>query len=266
MRPVAAIQAAAWFLLRLALLAFLVAPLVVAVGSSLTAGSVPEFPPTEWSTKWYRHVLAQDVFVQAALHSLLLAGIATLVNLPIAVAAAYAIVRGRFPGRDAIQTFLLSPLIVPAVVTGIAILLAFSQAGWRHAMSRLVLAHLVITLPYLVRTVIATLTRIDVASEEAALTLGASPWRTFVWVTLPQLMPGVIAGAVFAFIISFDNVSVSLFLTSAKFSTLPIAILGYVEYNLDPSIAALSTLLMALTLVLTLLIERLAGLRRTLGG
>lgn len=251
---------------RLAVLLFLAAPLIVAIGSSLTPSSVPEFPPSGLSFKWYQHVLEQAVFVQAAWHSLQLAALSTLINLPIALCAALALVRGRIPGHATIQTVLMSPLIVPAVVTGIAVLLAFAQAGWRDPFSRLLLAHLVITLPYLVRTIIASLSRLDIHCEEAAATLGASPLSVLVFVTMPQLTPGIIAGALFAFIISFDNVSVSLFLASAKFNTLPIAVLAYVEHNLDPSIAALSTLLILITVALTLVIERIAGLRRTLGG
>ncbi|MEN9773936.1 MAG: hypothetical protein RL322_1006, partial [Pseudomonadota bacterium] len=208
----------------------------------------------------------QDIFLEAAWHSVQLASLSVLINLPIAVCAALAIVRGKLPGSASIQTFLMSPLVVPAVVTGIAVLLAFAQTGWRDPFSRLLLAHLVITLPYLVRTIIASLTRLDIHCEEAAATLGASPIKVFMLVTLPQLAPGIIAGGLFAFIISFDNVSVSLFLASAKFNTLPIAVLAYVEHNLDPSIAALSTLLILTTVALTLVIERIAGLRRTLGG
>jgi putative spermidine/putrescine transport system permease protein len=252
--------------LRAAILLFLVAPLIVAIGSSLTPSSVPEFPPSAISFQWYWHVLEQEIFVQAAWHSLQLAALSTLINLPIALCAALALLRGRIPGHAMIQTVLMSPLIVPAVVTGIAVLLAFAQAGWRDPFSRLLLAHLVITLPYLVRTIIASLSRLDIHCEEAAATLGASPLKVFLLVTMPQLMPGIIAGALFAFIISFDNVSVSLFLASARFNTLPIAVLAYVEHNLDPSIAALSTLLILITVALTLLIERVAGLRRTLGA
>ncbi len=252
--------------LRFAVMVFLIAPLIVAVGSSLTPGGVPEFPPSGLTFKWYGHVLEQDIFLEAAWHSVQLASLSVLINLPIAVCAALAIVRGKLPGSASIQTFLMSPLVVPAVVTGIAVLLAFAQTGWRDPFSRLLLAHLVITLPYLVRTIIASLTRLDIHCEEAAATLGASPIKVFMLVTLPQLAPGIIAGGLFAFIISFDNVSVSLFLASAKFNTLPIAVLAYVEHNLDPSIAALSTLLILTTVALTLVIERISGLRRTLGG
>ena len=113
--------------------------------------------------------------------------------------------------------------------------------------------------------IMASLARLDPVAEEAAMTLGASRLRAFLHVTLPLLLPGLVAGAVFAFIVSFDNVSVSLFLTTARTSTLPIAILGYVEFNFDPSIAAISTLLIVASLAAAILVERAVGLRRALG-
>lgn len=251
--------------LAASLFAFVLAPIVVVVVASFSAGAVPEFPPSSWSLRWYEHALAQPVFLSAARNSAVLAALSTAINVPIALAAALALSRGRFPGREAVQTILLAPLVVPAVVTGISILLAFSAAGWRDAMSRLLLAHVVITLPYMVRTVMATLARLDPLAEEAAMTLGADRLRVFLHVTLPLLLPGLAAGAVFAFIVSFDNVSVSLFLASARASTLPVAVLGYVEFNFDPSVAALSTLLVLASLVAAAGLERAVGLRRALG-
>ena len=183
-----------------------------------------------------------------------------------ALAAAYGLVRGRFRGRDAIQTLLLAPLVVPSLVIGLAILLAFSGMGVRAVGARLVGAHVLITFPYMVRTILASLARLDPAVEEAARTLGASALRCFVLVTLPLVRPGVVAGMLFAFIVSFDNVSLSLFLTNARTNTLPIAILNYVEYNFDPSVAAISTMLVAFSLGAALLVERLVGLRRVVGG
>ena len=174
--------------------------------------------------------------------------------------------RGRFRGRDAIQTLLLAPLVVPSLVIGLAILLAFSGMGVRDVGARLVGAHVLITFPYMVRTILASLARLDPAMEEAARTLGASALRCFVLVTLPLVRPGVVAGMLFAFIVSFDNVSLSLFLTNARTNTLPIAILNYVEYNFDPSVAAISTMLVAFSLGAALLVERLVGLRRVVGG
>jgi len=237
---------------------------VVAV--SLTDTPIPEFPPRGLTLRWYAHALSEDVFTTSALNSLWLATLATAIATPLALAAAYGLVRGRFRGRDAIQTLLLAPLVVPSLVIGLAILLAFSGMGVRDVGARLVGAHVLITFPYMVRTILASLARLDPAVEEAARTLGASALRCFVLVTLPLVRPGVVAGMLFAFIVSFDNVSLSLFLTNARTNTLPIAILNYVEYNFDPSVAAISTMLVAFSLGAALLVERLVGLRRVVGG
>lgn len=246
--------------------AFILAPIVVVVAVSLTDSPIPEFPPRGLTLRWYAHALSEDVFTTSALNSLWLATIATALATPLALAAAYGLVRGRFRGRDAIQTLLLAPLVVPSLVIGLAILLAFSGMGVRDVGARLVGAHVLITFPYMVRTILASLARLDPAVEEAARTLGASALRCFVLVTLPLVRPGVVAGMLFAFIVSFDNVSLSLFLTNARTNTLPIAILNYVEYNFDPSVAAISTMLVAFSLGAALLVERLVGLRRVVGG
>ena len=246
--------------------AFILAPIVVVVAVSLTDSPIPEFPPRGLTLRWYAHALSEDVFTTSALNSLWLATLATAIATPLALAAAYGLVRGRFRGRDAIQTLLLAPLVVPSLVIGLAILLAFSGMGVRDAGARLVGAHVLITFPYMVRTILASLARLDPAVEEAARTLGASALRCFVLVTLPLVRPGVVAGMLFAFIVSFDNVSLSLFLTNARTNTLPIAILNYVEYNFDPSVAAISTMLVAFSLGAALLVERLVGLRRVVGG
>jgi putative spermidine/putrescine transport system permease protein len=246
--------------------AFILAPIVVVVAVSLTDSPIPEFPPRGLTLRWYAHALSEDVFTTSALNSLWLATLATAIATPLALAAAYGLVRGRFRGRDAIQTLLLAPLDVPSLVIGLAILLAFSGMGVRDVGARLVGAHVLITFPYMVRTILASLARLDPAVEEAARTLGASALRCFVLVTLPLVRPGVVAGMLFAFIVSFDNVSLSLFLTNARTNTLPIAILNYVEYNFDPSVAAISTMLVAFSLGAALLVERLVGLRRVVGG
>jgi putative spermidine/putrescine transport system permease protein len=246
--------------------AFILAPIVVVVAVSLTDSPIPEFPPRGLTLRWYAHALSEDVFTTSALNSLWLATLATAIATPLALAAAYGLERGRFRGRDAIQTLLLAPLVVPSLVIGLAILLAFSGMGVRDVGARLVGAHVLITFPYMVRTILASLARLDPAVEEAARTLGASALRCFVLVTLPLVRPGVVAGMLFAFIVSFDNVSLSLFLTNARTNTLPIAILNYVEYNFDPSVAAISTMLVAFSLGAALLVERLVGLRRVVGG
>lgn len=246
--------------------AFVLAPTVVVVGSSFSGGNLPRFPPTDLSLRWYAHALSQPIFTDAAFNSLWLALAATALATPLSLAAALAIVRGNFPGKTFLQALLLAPLFVPAIVISLAILLSAARIGVRDVGLRLIGAHVLITMPYLVRTLIASLTRFDMTLEEAARTLGASPFATFRLVTLPLIWPGLIAGMLFALVVSFDNVSVSLFLTSARTNTLPLSILNYVEYNYDPSIAALSTMLVAISLFAAVVLERLVGLRRVVGG
>jgi len=245
---------------------FLLAPTIVVVGSSFSGGTLPHFPPSDLSLRWYAHALAQPIFTEAAFNSLWLALAATAIATPLALAAAIAIVRGDFAGKSAVQAVLLAPLFVPAIVVSLSILLVSARLGIRDIGLRLVAAHVLITMPYLVRTLIASLTRFDVMLEEAARTLGASPFTTFRIITLPLIWPGLLAGALFALVVSFDNVSVSLFLTSARTNTLPLSILNYVEYNYDPSIAALSTMLVCLSLLAAVVLERLVGLRRVVGS
>lgn len=245
---------------------FILAPILVVVAASVTDSALPEFPPRSFSLRWYAHALNEPVFTEAAVNSLWLAALSTLIASPLALAAAYGVLRGDFRGRDALQTLLLAPLVVPALVIGLAILIAFSGLGIRDVGARLVGAHVLITFPYMVRTILASLARLDPMLEEAARTLGAHPLRSFLHVTLPLVRPGVIAGMLFAFIVSFDNVSVSLFLTSTRTNTLPLAILNYVEYNFDPSVAAISTMLVVFSLGAAVLMERLVGLRRVVGG
>ena len=216
--------------------------------------------------KWYANALNQRIFVDAAINSAWLALAATMIATPIALLASIAIVRHQFPGKNAIQSLLLAPLVVPAIVSGLAILVAFSAVGIRDVPSRLIGAHVLIVLPYLVRTIMASLTQIDGTLEECARTLGASVPGAFWHVTLPLIRPGIIAGVLFAFILSFDNVSVSLFLTNTRTNTLPLAILNYVEYNFDPSITAIASMMVFVSLGSAIALERLVGLKRVLGG
>lgn len=247
------------------LLLFILAPIGVVVIASFSAGATMEVPPSTWSLRWYAHALALPLFVNSAWISLWLAAAASAIALPLALGAALVIVRGRFRGREALQSFLLAPLFVPAIVTGLAILLAFATLEIDQVWLRLIGAHVLVTFPYMVRTIMASLTRVDVTLEEGALTLGANPWLTFWHVTLPLIRPGIVAGMVFAFLISFDNVSVSLFLTHVGYNTLPLAILNYVEFNYDPSIAAISVMLIVLSLGIAVTLDQAVGIRRVVG-
>ncbi|SEQ48939.1 putative spermidine/putrescine transport system permease protein [Devosia sp. YR412] len=248
------------------LFTFILAPTVVIALSSFGTSEILEFPPQSFTLRWYAYALARPEFTSAAWNSLWLAVSSTAIATPLAIAASLAITRGRLPGREVLQTILLAPLVVPSVVIGLAILLASSRLGFSSGSTRLIAAHVLIVLPYLVRTTSASLVRLDPLAEEAARTLGANSLRTFLHVTLPGLAPGLLAGMIFGFIISFDNVSISLFLANARTNTLPLSLMSYVEYNLDPSVAAVSTLLILMALVVAIALERFAGLRKTLGA
>ena len=215
--------------------------------------------------RWYGEALGHELFQRGMVTSVWLALAATLIATPIGTLAAIGIARTDFAGREALQTFLLAPLIVPTIVVGIAILVACVDLGVKDSAIRLIVGHVVIVLPYSIRTVLASLNRGDVVLEEAARTLGASTTRVFYHVTLPLCRPGVIAGMILAFIISFDDVAVSLFLVDSRNNTLPIAILAYLEYNFDPSISAISALLIFVTLAGAIAIEKVFGLRKALG-
>jgi putative spermidine/putrescine transport system permease protein len=247
-----------------AIFVFLLAPLVIVVAVSVNPGNVAQFPPTGLSLRWYGQALQSDLFRRGMTNSLLLAAFSALGSSAVGTASALALARRRFRGKAALEALLLSPLVVPGIVLGIALLAGCAAIGFRNALLRLLFAHILLTLPYSIRTVTISLQRMDPLLEQAAETLGASAWRIFVEVTLPLIRPGVLAGALFAFVMSFDNVPVSIFLADASTTTLPLAIISYLEYNFDPSVAAISSILIIAMLLLALLLERVAGLRRVL--
>lgn len=253
-------------LLTVLIYIFLLAPLVFVVVVSFNGGPAPSFPPTDLSWVWYGEALRSENFMNGLATSLWLALAATLLTTPIGVAAAFGITRGRWRGRAIVEALFLSPLIVPGIVIGIVVLVAMAALGIGSAPLRLLLGHALIVLPYTLRTVLASMARMDPTLEEAGMVLGASRWQVLRYITLPQLKGAIVAGAILSFILSFDDVSVSLFLGSAQQTTLPIAIMSYMQYNFDPSIAAISAMLIVATLAMALLVERLFGLKKILGS
>lgn len=242
---------------------FLLAPILVVVVVSFDTRPYLSFPPESWSLSSYRQVLANPAFVRAFHLSVMVGLVAALLSLACGVAVALALRRpGR--GRAVLQALFMAPLLVPNIVLGVALLLVLSALGLLDSYAGLVLAHVGITLPYVVRTVSLSLKSVDARCEEAARTLGASPVRVFWRVTLPLVRPGVIAGGVLAFLISFDEAVISLFVTGTRTSTLPVEIYRYIEYRTDPQVAALSVLLILLSVAVVVLVERLLGLRRAL--
>ncbi len=241
---------------------YLLAPILILVPVSFSDTAFVVFPPQGFSLRWYANFFAIRELTEALTLSLRLAATVTVAAAVVGTLAALALVRYRVPGREALRTFLLAPLVLPGVVLGIAFLVFFSRTPLSQTFWSLACAHLVVALPYVVRTVSATLQGVDQTLEEAAASLGAAPVAAFWTVTLPLIKPGVIAGATFAFITSFDELVVSLFLTGPRLSTLPVQIYNYIEFTSDPTIAAISVLLVVLTVGGVLLVERLVGFTR----
>lgn len=239
--------------------AFLLTPIVIVLLASISTTSYLTFPPQSVTLKWYGKALSQTQYLEGFRYSILLAAVTVALSVTIGTLAAFAVMRFKFPGRDFINSFVLSPLIFPMVIIGIALLQFYSLLKISGSFFGLVLGHVVITFPYVVRTVSASFYQFDVALEEAAMTLGASRIKTFFKITLPQIRPGLIAGAIFAFIVSFDNVPVSIFLIGVKATTLPVVIFSYIEYGVDPTIAAISTILICLTGATIFIIEKWIG-------
>jgi putative spermidine/putrescine transport system permease protein len=243
---------------------FLVAPSLIVILTSLTASQSLRFPPSGLSLRWYVALLDADQMQRAAWTSLVVATWTTVLAAGLGTAAALAIARSRGAWAKAFDLLFMSPLLLPALAFGFAALVFIYRLGLRPSVPLLVLGHVVVCVPFVLRTTLATLTQLDPALLDASASLGASPWMTFRRVTLPLIGRGVGAGSFLAFMASFDNVPVSLFLADERTEVLPIHLWQQIETNLDVRTAAASGLIVVLTLVLMLLAERFAGLTRQL--
>lgn len=244
---------------------FLLAPLLVAVAISFSDAPFATFPPQGFTLDWYAQVLADPEFLSSFGFSLGLALAACATSLALGIPAAFAIVRARLPGAGLIQALLLAPLVFPVLITGLALLQFYAAANMRLSAANLYVAHTLVTLPYVLRTVIASLQLVDPSLEEAARTLGADRWRTFRRITVPQIAPGVGAGALFAFMVSLDNYPISMWLADARAVPLPILLFQNMGRLFDPSIAAMASLMILVGAVAVVVLERLVGLRRAMG-
>jgi putative spermidine/putrescine transport system permease protein len=244
---------------------FLLAPLVIIAAASFSPTPVFDLPTDGASLRWYARVGKLEGFWPALSLSMQIALLSTAVSLVIGTLAAIAITRGRLPGAGAFATALVSPLMMPGLVLGIALLQYFRAIGFTATWSALLVAHLVVTLPYVARTMIAGLARFDFTLIEAARTLGCTYAGGILRVMVPALAPSFLVAGLFSFLASFDNYPVSIFLTDVRTKTLPIKMLQYIEEAPDPTLAALSTLILAGTVILLVLSDRVVGLHRMAG-
>jgi putative spermidine/putrescine transport system permease protein len=240
---------------------FLLAPILIVVAVSFTPSQAMVFPFEGFSLRWYHRIVDYKPFMKSFGTSLYLALFAATLAILIAVPCALAMARARGRVANAFMAFLLSPLAIPPLVIGLSLLYYLSKIGITASFPALLIAHTVVSVPYIMRTVLAVYRNVDANYTEAALVLGASRAQTFVHVTLPLIAPGIFAGSLFAVLVSIDNLGVSYFFGTADVTTLPVVMLSYLQNQFDPAIAAISTVQMVVTLALLLVVERTYGLR-----
>jgi len=249
-----------------AFVTFMVAPIAIVCLVAFTPEGFLSIPTTEWSLRWFRAIARYPEFVEAFWSSLILGAASSVVAIALSVPAALAVSRHRFRGRDAVTALFLSPLMIPHVVLGIAFLRFFTQVGIGGTFTGLLLAHVVIVFPFALRLVLASAVGLDRALENAAISLGADGFTVFRRITLPLILPGVASGWMLAFIQSFDEVTMTVFIATPGASTLPVRMFLYIQDNIDPLVASVSAVVIAITIVFMLLLDRLYGLDRLLSG
>jgi putative spermidine/putrescine transport system permease protein len=240
---------------------FLLLPLVIVVLASFNAGELLTFPPQGFSLRWYAHFLNSAPFMNSLYFSLRLAATTMIASTTLGTAAALYVVRFAGRWRDRLRLLIVTPLLLPEILSAVALLFFFYNIGLGKTLAALVVGHVLITLPFVFLAVSSVLYNFDTSLEEAARSLGAGRFTIFRRITLPLIKPGVISGALLAFIVSFDLFAVSLLLKGIGVETLPIQLFDYVTWDFDPTAAAVSTVSIAVTLMIVLLMERLVGLR-----
>jgi putative spermidine/putrescine transport system permease protein len=244
---------------------FILLPIVIVVLTSLTNADYISFPPHGLSLKWYAEVLSDPSWMRSLRTSLAIAALVTGIALLGGVTAALGLRLARGAWAAGLQILFLSPLMLPTIIIGLAVLRFYQSVGMPASVLTVALGQAVIATPYVIRLVLASLTGADPNLERAARNLGASRWRTFWRVTFPLARHGIVAGGLFAFIVSLDDVNIALFLSDIHTTPLPVALFSYIEQNADPLGAAVASLLVFLALILMVVCDRAVGIERLFG-
>ena len=233
-------------------LLFLIGPLLIIVPISFSSAQYLTFPPPGLSAQWYERFLGRPEWLSSLYLSLRVAVVSTILTTVLGVLTSLALVRGRFRGKGIVYGIILSPMIVPTIITAIAVYFLFSRLDMIGSPLAMSLGHTIVALPLVVIIVSATLQGFDIRLEQAAIGLGASPLRAFLQVTLPLIAPGVVTAARFAFLTSFDELLIPLLLSGTTTQTLPVRMWNSVLMQIEPTIAAVSTFLIGVAIVVLL--------------
>lgn len=252
-----------FYLLCLAIFVFLILPVFIIIPISFSSAKYLQFPPKGFSLQWYQEYFSDRVWISATLLSLRVAALTMVLATVLGTMASLALVRGRFRGKGLIHALILSPMIIPVIIVAISVYLFFSRLRLIGTEWGLVLAHTILALPFVVVNVSASLKGFDETLERAAISLGASRFQALRKVTFPLIRPGIISGALFAFITSFDEVVVAIFISGSRAVTLPKQMWDGIRIAINPTISAVASLFIVFSILLLLAIEILR--RRSTG-
>ncbi|MGH7057317.1 MAG: ABC transporter permease [Acetobacteraceae bacterium] len=252
-----------WSFVALILL-YMTIPAIVVVVTSFSPTELIKFPPSGFSLRWYAHAFGYSDFQSGFFNSLIVTFFASTLALVVGSALAYLIDRYRFPGRGLLEAVLAAPLVVPYFTTGLGFLLLGVSLGLQQSYAIVVVTLTLLVLPFVTRSVYVSLRNVDPNLERAAANLGASPGRVLFRITLPLLLPGLVGGWLIAAILAFTEFTASLFVTDARTQTLPVAMYNYIREYTDPSIAAISAILIVGTMIVMFVADRYVGLDRIL--
>jgi putative spermidine/putrescine transport system permease protein len=247
------------------LLLFILGPVVVTVAMSFTSKDYLSFPPSGFSLQWYDQVLSSGLFMGALSLSVVIALLTTSLVLAISIPASYAIVRYRFRGQSLLGSLYNSPLVLPQLIVGISLLQFLSYLKIGTGVGPLVLGHVIVAFPFAIRFITSGLHGYDKSMEDAATNLGSNPFTTFFRITFPVLKAPLISAALFAFLVSFDNVNVSIFLSRSPQVTAPVLLFGLLEAGQDPSIAAFSAIFLLTAVAIIFVLHKTVGLQAIIG-
>ena len=247
-------------MLAIVVFLFLFLPLIIIVVTSFGTEAIITFPIKGFTIDWYIMALTSKAFMSSLQLSLIIGVVATLIALIVGIPSAYVLSRDRFKGKKFLNAFFLSPTLIPGIVVGYSIFQMIVVNLRLPIIPGLIIGHFLISVPYVIRVVGSSMEQVDVSIEEAAWTLGCTKKRAFVIVLLPNIVSGIFAAFMLAFVNSFNNVPVSMFLSGPGVTMLPTTLLSYMEFNYDPSVSALSVILMFVTIGVMIVIEKSTGL------
>lgn len=254
----------AWAVVLGLILLYMVVPSIVVILAAFNDKAILHFPPEQWSWRWFNKAINYEDFRNGFHNGLYITAWASGIALVVGTAFAYAIDRFEFRGKQLLETILLSPLVIPHFTVGLAFLILASQTALRRTFILVVVTHVILVLPFVLRSVYVSLKNLDTTVERAAASLGAPPWQVLVRIDLPLLAPGLFGGWLFAAILSFNEFTASLFVTGQRTQTLPVAMYTYVREYADPSMAAISTMFIVSTAIILMVANRFLGLQRIL--